>query len=610
MKKIYLSLLFLCSVATIKAQYTQGDISLMPQPMMSHDSTTCSSTCNLFYMVTISNSFVNDTVKLKDQGTGFLLGEQINTTGSNPWTIMMPVPFGGSTVTDDLVSGGSVLFYAPTCKVICGPDTLYNISNFYPFGVSNPCQYGMVSGRVYIDNNSDCTFNTGDVALSGVDLETDENLNSPSMALMFSSSYSDGAGMYGANLIQNWLVDYTVSIPSYYQFIFPSTACSSTSYTGTTLPHPNVDFSLQCTSNVDVQCYAGSMGIVRPGQPFYMFPYVSNTGCDPASGQLKLILDSRVIYNAGLSSPGATLSGDTLTWNYSGLTNLTGGAYWNSFFANVHLTPNTSVTTGDTLCFRVMTTEPAADIYPGNNDYTICLPVINSYDPNFKEVSPKGTGVTGEIPATTPELNYVVHFQNTGTAAAYNISVLDTLDPHVIPSSLVITGTSHNVMPVWVAPGVVRFDFNSIMLADSTSNEAASHGYIAFKVNLQAGLAGGTQIKNTADIYFDFNPAVITNTVLNTIATTTGVDEIAGNASVNVYPNPFTDNTTFVIQTNKQNETYSFEMTDVLGKTVKSMQGISEKQFTVSRNGLPNGMYFYKIYSNTKTVSTGKLIVN
>ncbi|OFY83496.1 MAG: hypothetical protein A3F72_19560 [Bacteroidetes bacterium RIFCSPLOWO2_12_FULL_35_15] len=613
MKKLYLILVVCVLSVGAKAQYSQGDINVMPQPSMYHDFNICGSTCNLMYSITISNSFMGDSVKIKDQNSGSLIISDVNTTGANPWYVNLPVPIYNMMITDDQLAGGNANFFGPTVKVISGTDTVYNINNFYMLPVSNPCLYASVTGRVYIDNNTNCAFNVADDALSSIPVMSNSNLNSPSMSSTSSSAYSDGSGLYTMNVQQTWMTDYSVSIPSNYQFIFPSTACSPVVYSFTTLPQSNVDFSLQCTSNVDVQCTAGSSGIVRPNVPFYMFPSVSNTGCDLASGQLKLVLDNRVVYNPALSSvPAPTVSGDTLIWNYANLTNLTAGGYWNSFFANVHLTPNATVISGDNLCFRVLTNVPAADLNPSNNDYSFCLPVVNSYDPNFKEVSPKGIGATGGIDQLSDTiLTYTVHFQNTGTAVAYNISIIDTLDSDIIPSSLEIVGSSHTVSPQWIALGVVKFNFYNIYLADSTSNEAASHGAITFRVKRQKLLPYGTQIKNTANIYFDFNAAVVTNTVINTIMDPTGIEQIVSDSKViSVYPNPFSDNTTFVIQSEKATEKYSFELFDVLGKKLKSINDISTKQFTISRNGLENGIYFYKIYSVESVVGIGKLIVN
>lgn len=57
------------------------------------------------------------------------------------------------------------------------------------------------------------------------------------------------------------------------------------------------------------------------------------------------------------------------------------------------------------------------------------------------------------------------------------------------------------------------------------------------------------------------------------------------------------------------NEVYSFEMVDVLGKTVKSLNGISKKQFQISGNGLETGMYFYKVYSAEGIIGNGKVVI-
>jgi PKD repeat protein len=89
----------------------------------------------------------------------------------------------------------------------------------------------------------------------------------------------------------------------------------------------------------------------------------------------------------------------------------------------------------------------------------------------------------------------------------------------------------------------------------------------------------------------------------------TGIAEYSMHSEVSVFPNPFSDNTTFVIESGKMNEVYSFELTDVLGKKVKSINGISEKQFEISRNGLENGIYFYKIYSAESVAGIGKIII-
>jgi len=611
MKKVFLMLVFACfASARMSAQfYSQGDISLSFVPMVNHDSTICSTQGQLFYQITVQNSFIGDTVKVKDM-SGYLVYQDVNTTGMNPWNVFAPVMIAGGVIADNNISGGMANFGGPSTKVICGPDTIYNINNYYSGPVTNPCHYGNVSGMVYVDQNGDCIFNGSDAPLNAVLVGSNVALSSPSMSSTWGLAGTDMSGNYNMQLQESWMTSYSVAIPSQYQFIFPLASCTPVSYTYTTLPQANVDFALQCTSNMDVQCAAYSSGAVRPLLPFTLSPYVSNTGCSMASGVIKLLLDPDVVYNASLSSnPATSVVGDTLMWNYSNLTNLSAGMYWNSFFAGVHLTPTAAVNIGDVLCFEVLADAPAGDVDPVNNSYSFCLSVVNSYDPNMKEVSPKGVGTAGNILPSTPDLTYTIHFQNTGNAAAINVSVIDTLDANVDAGSLEILGATHAMSPLWLAPNVVKFTFYSIMLPDSTTNEPLSHGAVSFKVNLNPALPLGTEIKNTGYIYFDSNPAIVTNTTLNTIAVTTGISEQTQSASVTVYPNPFTDNTTFVISDDLQNGTYTFEITDVLGKKVNEIKNISDKQFSISRNDLQNGIYFYKIYSTEKIIGAGKLII-
>jgi len=613
MKKIYiiLSVLLALSYTTANAQiYTDGDVTVTLQPFGSHDTNNCATNGQMFYQITINNSFIGDSVKIKDM-SGYLVNEAMNSTGQNPWNVSLPVFNAFGWTSDDQVSGDYAFFGGTINKVISGADTVYNINNTYQVYVPDPCEYSDISGKVYIDYNSDCVFNGSDVALNAIGVNVSETLNSPSMTSISFSSSSNVTGDYTIHPLKSWMTSTTVSIPSSYQFIFPSTACSPALYNFTTLPQANADFSLQCTSLVDVQCYAGSEGVVRPNIPFRLFPYVSNTGCNTASGLLKLVLDPEVVYNSSLSSnPANSVAGDTLIWNFSNLTNLSSGGYWNSFLSGVHLTPTAAVNIGDTLCFRIFTAVPPGDVNATNNDYTICLPVVNSYDPNFKEVSPKGTGAAGNIPLSTDELTYTIHFQNTGTATAYNISLIDSLDSDITPNSLRILGTSHTATPQWLAPGVVKFNFFNIYLPDSGSNEPESHGFIRFSVKLNASLPLGTEIKNMAQIYFDSNPAIATNTVTNTLANLAGVDEVSTtNGMVTVYPNPTTDIATFVFQNDAVSGNYSFQLTDILGHVVKSIPEISGTQFTVSRSGLSDGIYFYKIFTKKEILGIGKLII-
>lgn len=88
---------------------------------------------------------------------------------------------------------------------------------------------------------------------------------------------------------------------------------------------------------------------------------------------------------------------------------------------------------------------------------------------------------------------------------------------------------------------------------------------------------------------------------------TTGIEE-QNAAAVSVYPNPFSDQTTFVLS-DKVSGNYSFELYDMMGKKVMDKQGITGTTFQVSRNGLSDGCYFYRIRSSEILIGKGKLMV-
>ncbi len=147
-----------------------------------------------------------------------------------------------------------------------------------------------------------------------------------------------------------------------------------------------------------------------------------------------------------------------------------------------------------------------------------CLPIIDSFDPNDKAVSPGG--VTGQhYTPTRSRLDYVIRFQNTGTDVAYKVVVADTLSADLDVSTLQLGSVSHPYAVKVSGKGrpVLTFTFNNIMLPDSNANEPKSHGYIQFSIRPKADLPEKTRIENFADIFFDYNEPVRTNTTFNTL---------------------------------------------------------------------------------------------
>lgn len=157
--------------------------------------------------------------------------------------------------------------------------------------------------------------------------------------------------------------------------------------------------------------------------------------------------------------------------------------------------------------------ENIGDETPLNNTAQFTRTVIGSYDPNDKTLMT----ATSTLPLTENELTYRIRFQNTGTDTAFRVIVLDTLPQNLDLLSLQMIDASHDYNLEIKNPRILEWTFNDILLPDSTTNEAMSHGYVLFKINTLDTLIAGEMLPNDAAIYFDFNAPVITNEVIITI---------------------------------------------------------------------------------------------
>jgi hypothetical protein len=78
--------------------------------------------------------------------------------------------------------------------------------------------------------------------------------------------------------------------------------------------------------------------------------------------------------------------------------------------------------------------------------------------------------------------------------------------------------------------------------------------------------------------------------------------------TISIAPNPFTTQTMLTLQGTYHNP--SLFIYNLLGQEVKSIHVGSNKEVTITRDGLPSGMYFYKLIEDNKAVlGIGKMII-
>ncbi|MDA8064832.1 MAG: Ig-like domain-containing protein, partial [Thermaerobacter sp.] len=138
----------------------------------------------------------------------------------------------------------------------------------------------------------------------------------------------------------------------------------------------------------------------------------------------------------------------------------------------------------------------------------------NAWDPNSLAVSPPGTG-SGEYVLNGQTLGVQVHFENlpTATAPAINVRVDVQLGPNLDPNTVQMQYYSTPTPPVMsVTPsGLIRFYFYNIDLPPDI-NPPAGEGLVQFQVAPYPNLADNATLTVGANVYFNANPPVATNT--------------------------------------------------------------------------------------------------
>ena len=533
------------------------------------------STNNSLPNATVTNTSYNETCHLTGDGA-----IDVTITGSNPGPFTYQWSNGAN--TQDITNIISNIYFLSitdgSANCITIKDTISSI------GIN--C--GTINGNVYVDNNSDCIKNSGDN-----DYQNAIVLINPGNRI----GYTNINGSYTINSLPYGTYSIAL-ITSTNTPIFPTctTTLNATVNSGNQNSiNNNLSLGFNSSTNPDLNVSAYSNGIV-PGFVCYVNYYLSNLNNVLATGLFKAVLPSAFIANITTGNPNTySISGDTVIWNFSNVT------YTSNMLFHISFNVPLSTPLGSTFSSCMWAQPTVTDFNPANNTYCYSRLVTGSFDPNDKTVSPVGVGPNGDIAASETDLTYLIRFQNTGNGPAVNIVVKDTISPNVDINTFEMLSASHNYN-VDILPGnVLRWKFNNIMLADSGSNEPASHGYIQYRIKRNNNNTPGTQIKNTAYIYFDFNEPVVTNTAINTIEYITDVkSSINFNDEWNVYPNPSTG-VLYIVNSSSVKEASQIQVINSIGQTVLE-ETITSNYKNIDLSKLNNGVYFVKIVSDKHSV--------
>lgn len=332
----------------------------------------------------------------------------------------------------------------------------------------------------------------------------------------------------------------------------------------------------------DVEVVMVPIGNARPGfDANYKIVY-KNKGNQTLSGTLSCVWDYNVLEAVSITPMASDIQPGNYSWNFTDLQPFENREILMTLNVNSP-TENPAVNSGDILPFTAVVTDTGADETPEDNEFTLNQRVVNSYDPNniiCIEGDSQPTNRIGKY------LHYVVNFENTGTADAIFINVIQDINVNEFDiNTLEILNASHDVTAT-VMGNTIQFGFRNINLA------SAAHGNILFKLKSRPNLLEGDQVTNQARIVFDFNEAIVTNEA-STVFSTLGMGEFDNTASVKIYPNPSTG----IVNIKSAGAIQSVQLYDVQGRLLQ----VANSSSFIDISARANGIYVLKVTTDKGT---------
>jgi hypothetical protein len=333
----------------------------------------------------------------------------------------------------------------------------------------------------------------------------------------------------------------------------------------------------------DVEIAIIASDAARPGFDAHYRLVCENKGNQIYSGNVNLDFDDAVMDFVIATPAPSTQITNILSWN---ITNL---HPFQKRYVDITMNINSPVETpavnnGDVLNFAA-TAQLPGDEMPEDNTASLAQTVVGSFDPNDKTCT-EGTSITPEM--IGDYLHYLIRFQNSGTFFAENVVVTDIIDPDKLDiGTLQLTAASHPHQ-TRINGNKVEFIFEGINLPAEQDDEYGSQGYVAFKIKTRPTLVLNDIVQNTADIFFDFNAPITTNTTSTTVSLLS-IGEVE-NTRVSVAPNPVSNMLTISARDNIS----SVQIFDIQGRLLQTVLE-HDVSAIIDFSAKSNGIYFVKV---------------
>ncbi|MEO8587764.1 MAG: T9SS type A sorting domain-containing protein [Flavobacteriales bacterium] len=344
----------------------------------------------------------------------------------------------------------------------------------------------------------------------------------------------------------------------------------------------------------------GSHGQARPGFATAIHALVRNLSPQLSGAVTATItIDPLLVFQSASPTP-TSVTGNTVNWDFPAMNSFTEQSL------HVQATVPVGTTLGTMLACSGTVSNGLPEGTLANNSFgvgqSVTQVVTGSFDPNDKIArTSSGWSQTMYYIDQDEWIDYAIRFQNTGTDTAFTVLVTDTVGPVLDLLSFEQGASSHPFSVSFKPGGVIEWRFANILLPDSNTNEAASHGLISFRIKPILPLMAGTLIENTANIFFDFNDPVITEPSVLTAEFSTGVNAFTGTSGhIEVLPNPAEDHITTI---RKEEGTATAVIRAADGRVVRT-ERLQGKIGTLDIHSLSVGTYLIEVKSESGTSIT------
>lgn len=428
-----------------------------------------------------------------------------------------------------------------------------------------------ISGRVYYDENNNCVQDGGESGRKHriIEISPGSTYAMSDEAGNYSQYVDPGTYTVGMRPFPHW--DRTCPAdPGTYTVTLAKAGESAT----------DNDFAIQPVPGIQDLRISTVVGVARQGRQLVYAITYENAGTVTMNGTVRLFHDPILRFDSA-NAPATRYTPNVVEWDFTNL------KMEESRTIKVYTTVSVATPVGTDICSRVEI-DPQSNNFGIDNRDSICTEIVGSYDPNDISVTPYGIEDDGVIAPEDNLLTYHVRFQNTGNDTAFKVVVTDQLNPNLDIASIRLGAASHPYSFEIDKNNTLIWTFDNILLPDSNASEINSHGFFKFSVNMKPNLPPGTDIPNNADIYFDYNAPVRTNTVISILGTSLGVDPVEMPSALYLYPNPARDLLHLDGELRADSE---LTLRNLLGETVLRQWYQGRGPLTIDLSALPAGTY-------------------